>query len=286
MMKPAYLMSPVFALLVLAAMAPRSAAQERHGTIAVVRYEAKRLIVAADSRNNLGKGVGASQNDLACKVAALGKYAVFVASGLIGYDNAGPMDRMETWRATDEARRVYARLVKELGEWQDEYLDEFARSLGEVVRSRVADLARFAPLAIRTAAVAGLLTTALAATGRGKNIQVIVIQIGIEDGKVQIITPRRIGPEVCPPCALGRGEIVTEFIGLTTERARIEAERLARETSGLSDDEREVRRIIRLVDLTIRLLPDTNDVGGPIDALELRAGEPLRWVQRKSECTE
>ena len=115
-MKPACLMTPVFALLVLAAMAPRSAAQERHGTIAVVQYEAKRLIVAADSRHNLGKGVGASQNDLACKVAALGKYAFFVASGLIGYDNAGPMDRMETWRATDEARRVYARLVRERGE--------------------------------------------------------------------------------------------------------------------------------------------------------------------------
>jgi hypothetical protein len=285
-MKSAYLMSPVFALLVLATMAPRSDAQERHGTIAVVLYEAKRLIVAADSRNNLGKGVGASQNDLACKIAALGKYSVFVASGLIGYDNAGPRDRMETWRATDEARRVYTRLVRERGEWQDEYLDEFARSWGEVVQSRIVDLARFASLTVSTAADAGLLTTALVATGRGKNIQVILIQIRIEDGKIQVTTLRRIGPEVCPPCALGRGEIVTEFVGLTTERAKIEAERLARETSGLSDDEREARRIIRLVDLTIRLLPDTTDVGGPIDALKLRAGEPLRWIQRKSECSE
>jgi hypothetical protein len=285
-MKSAYLMSPVFALLVLAAMARLSEAQERHGTIAVVRYEAKRLIVAADSRNNLGKGVGASQNDLACKIAALGKYAVFVASGLIGYDKAGPRDRMETWRATDEAHSVYARLMRERGEWQDEYLDEFARSWSDVVQSRIAELARFAPLTVCTAAVDGLLTTALAATGRGKNIQVILIQIGIEDGKIQVTTLRRIGPEVCPPCALGRGEIVTEFVGLTTERARIEAGRLALETSGLSDDEREVRRIIRLVDLTIRLLPDPTDVSGPIDALELHAGKPLRWIQRKSECSE
>jgi len=279
-------MNSVFALLVVAAIAPRSVAQERHGTIVVVWYDAKRLIVAADSRNNLGKGVDASQNDLACKIAALGKYAVFVASGLTGYDNAGPGDRMETWRAIDEARRVYARLVKERGEWQDEYVDKFARSWGEVVQSRISDLATFSPLIVRMAAVDGLLTTALAATGRGKNIQVILIQISIEDGWVQMITPRRIGPEVCQPCALGRGEIVTEFVGLTTKRARIEAERLARETSGLSDDEREVRRIIRLVDLTIRLLPDTHVVGGPIDALELRAGEPLSWIQRKSECSE
>jgi hypothetical protein len=154
------------------------------------------------------------------------------------------------------------------------------------VQSRISDFATFAPLIVRTAAVAGLLTTALVATGRGKNIQVILIQIGIEDDKVQMITLRRIGSEVCQPCALGRSEIVTEFVGLTTERARTETERLARETSGLSDDEREIRRIIRLVDLTIRLLLDTDDVGGPIDALELRAGEPLRWIQRKSKCPE
>lgn len=282
-MKLAYFMSALLALLLLAAMAQRSAAQEKHGTIAVVQYKAKRLIVAADSRNNLGNGVGAQQNDLACKVAALGKYAVFVAAGLTGYDNAGPMDRMETWRATDEARGVYARLVKEHGKWRDEYLDEFARYWGEVVQSRVADLSRLAPLTVHTAAVAGLLTTALVATGRGKNIQVIVIQIGIMDGEVQMITPHRVDPKLY---TLGRGEIVAEFVGLTTERAKTEAERLARETSGVSDNEREVRRIIRLVDLTIKLLPNGNDVGGPIDALELRAGEPLRWIQRKSGCSE
>jgi hypothetical protein len=285
-MKTAHLISSVLALIVVVAIAPRSIAQERHGTIAVVLYDVKRLIIAADSRNNFGKGLGASQNDLSCKIAALGKYSVFVASGLIGYDNAGPRDQLETWRATDEARRVYARLVKKHGEWQDEYIDEFARSWGEVVQSRIADLASFAPLTVHMAAVDGLLTTALTATGHGKNIQVILIQIGNKDGKIQVTTLHRIGPEVCPPCALGRGEIVTEFVELKTERARIEAQRLSRETIGLSDDEREIRRIIRLVDLTIRLLPENTDVGGPIDALELHAGEPLRWIQRKSECPE
>jgi len=271
-------------IILLATMSSLSNAEEMHGTIAVVKYESKRLIVAADSRNNIGMDSSASYNDLACKIATLGKYAVFVASGLIGYDNAGPRDQMETWRATDEARRVYEQLMKEHGEWRDEYLDELARSWGKVVQSHIVDFDRFSPQKLHKAAVAGLLTTALVATGRGKNIQVMLVQIGIKDGKIQVINLHRIGTEVCPPCALGRGEIVTEFVGLTTERARKEAERLARETSGLSNDEREVRRIIRLVDLTIKLLPDTTDVGGPIDALELRAGKPLRWIQKKSEC--
>lgn len=89
---------------------------------------------------------------------------------------------------------------------------------------------------------------------------------------------------MCPPCALGKGEIVTEFLGLTRERAKLERERLAREIRALPEDEREIRRVIRLVDLTISLHPDRKDVGGPVDALELRAGEQVRWIQRKPEC--
>jgi len=180
-------------------------------------------------------------------------------------------------------RLLPSQITRDRGEWQDDYLDEFARSWSEVVQLHLVDLARFASLMMDAAAVAGPPTTALVATGRGKNIQVMLIQIGIEDGRIKIITPHRISPEVCPPCVPGRSEIVTEFLGLTTERARVEAERLAHETNGLSNDEREARWMIRLVDLTIKLLPDTVDVGGPIDALELRTGEPLRWIQRKSE---
>lgn len=93
-------------LLALAAASPHVGAQERRGTIAVVRYDPTRVIVAADSRHNLGKGVGTSQNDLACKVAVLGAHVVFVAAGLVGYDNNGPRDRLQTWRAADEARHA------------------------------------------------------------------------------------------------------------------------------------------------------------------------------------
>ncbi len=167
-MKTAFPLTPVnfCILLALAAASPHVGAQERHGTIAVVRYDPTRVIVAADSRHNLGQGVSASQNDLACKVATLGEHVVFVAAGLVGYDNNGPRDRLQTWRAADEARHAYADLVKQRGAWRDDRLDELAASWGEVVRSQIADFARFRPLAVRRSAVAGLLTTALIATAR------------------------------------------------------------------------------------------------------------------------
>ena len=264
-------------LLALASASRHAVAQERQGTISVVRYDPTRVIVAADSRHNFGKGVSASPNDLACKVTALGKHVVFVAAGLVGYDNKGPRDRLHTWRAEDEARHVYANLMKQGGIWEDNRLVELSASWGDVVRSHIADFARFSPLAVRNSAVAGLLTTALIATARGKNAHVALVQIAFDaNDRVYVITPRRI--------RLGKGQIVTEFLELRSERAKIEAGRFAREVHGLSEDEREVRRVIRLVDLTIRLHPDRNDVGGPVDALELRGGEPVRWIQRKPEC--
>src|SRR6267143_2936117 len=174
MMKTAFPLNPLNLgiLLILVAWSPHVAAQERHGTIAVVRYDPTRVIVAADSRHNLREGIGATQNDLACKVAALGEHVVFVAAGLVGYDNKGPRDRLRAWRADNEARRVYADLTKQRGEWQDDHLEELAASWGDAVRSHIVDLARFRPHAVRAFAVDGLLTSALIATGRGNNVQV------------------------------------------------------------------------------------------------------------------
>ena len=83
-------------LLILSAWSPHIDAQELHGTIAVVRYDSTRVIVAADSRHKLVKGVDTFQNDLACKIAALGEHVVFVAAGLDGYDNQGPRDSLLT----------------------------------------------------------------------------------------------------------------------------------------------------------------------------------------------
>lgn len=255
-----------------------------HGTIAVVKYEKQRLIMAADSRHNFRDGAGSYNSDTACKIAALGEHAAFVSSGFVGYDNAGPQDQIATWRAIDDARSYFAQIVEKRGKWKDEYLEELAMSIGSSLVTRVTELARYAPITVHRAAVGNLLTTALLATSRGKNITVVVVQVGVDEHqRVQLIPPRRITPEVCPPCALGRGEVVTELLGLNTERARVEMGRLQRELAEIPDAEREIRRITRLVELSIAWLPDDAGVGGPVDVLELRAGKQVRWIQRKPQ---
>jgi hypothetical protein len=259
--------------------------QAVHGTIAVVKYETQRLVIAADSRHNFGKGAGSYRNDTACKIAALGEHAAFVSSGLVGYDNAGPRDQLATWRATDDARSHFAQIVEDRGEWKDEYLDALAISIGTSLVAHITELGRYSPATIQSATVGNLLTTALLATGRGDNITAAVVQVGVNEHKrAQLLSQRRITPAVCPPCALGRGEVVTEILGLSTQRARVEMNRLKRELAEIPDTEREIRRITRLVELSVAWLPDNAGVGGPVDVLEVRAGKSARWIQRKPQC--
>ena len=71
---------------------------------------------------------------------------------------------------------------------------------------------------------------------------------------------------------------------MTSPRARADAERWARETKGLAEYERDICGAIRPVNLTIAYHPNSNDVGGPVDALELRAAVQVHWIQRKPEC--
>jgi len=277
----------IIQLLILAAWSPQVAAQERYGTIAVVHYAPTQIIIAADSRNNTLKGGHTSYNDLACKVTALGKYVAFVAAGLIGYDNAGPKDLLQTWRAGIEAQRVYGELTKQRGAWQDGYLDELAKRWGDAVLPRIMSYVRLNPLSIHASAADGVLTTALIATGQGKNIQVSIIQLAIDgDNRVRVIPPRRISPDECPPCAIGKGEIVTELFARKTERAKTEMDILIQEASRLPEGKRTIHWVIRLAELTTHLHSDKSAVGGPIDALELHAGEPIHWIQRKPECLE
>jgi hypothetical protein len=273
-----------FLSLILAAVVR---AQDRHGTIAVVRYRDTRVTIAADSRTNLGWDAAHVVKDDECKLTNLGEYAVFVASGFTGYDNNGPRDRLASWRATSEARRVFSELLARDPVWLDSRLDELAMAWGKAVQSKTIELAQYNPSAVRRSAVNGLLTTAFVASGRRSIISAAVVQLGIDArGSIELLPIRRITPEVCPPCALGRGEIVTEFLEVKSERARAESQRFARETKGLPETELDKRLVTRLVDLTIRLLPDQAEVGGPIDVLQLDAGKGIRWNARKPTCPE
>ena len=76
-----------------------------------------------------------AQNDVECKIAALGKNMIFVSTGVGGYDSGDPRSPVPSWRSADEARRVYDRLSNNGAHHPSvaEVAREWSRRLGKLV---------------------------------------------------------------------------------------------------------------------------------------------------------
>jgi len=83
-------------------------------------------------------------------------------------------------------------------------------------------------------------------------------------------------------CAIGETEIVEEFDGLTSQRAREEVATW-KPSNTFAPSDYDLLRTARLVDLTIAYHQGI-DVGGPIDAVQLNRDGSLRWFPRKENC--
>jgi hypothetical protein len=267
-------------------------AQTKLGTIAVVRYTDAKIIIAADSRHTLGKDKTSKHDDYGCKIAALGRHIVMVTAGFAGYNAASANDQIPTWGASELAHQAY-RESKNASKHRRDHdisLRDVAARWGELVRAHIAALQKVNARSVTNAQEAGLLTTAIfAGTDTNRGLTVLLVQIKIAPemgGGIQVEGPKLITPSVCPPCALGKTSIFLEFFERRTTRAREEARRWQKIISTHSVSEADRMSVIRLVELTISLASDSDrdSVGGPIDAVELRRGEAVTWIQRKSQC--
>lgn len=257
------------------------------GTVAVVYYTSGKLIIAADSRAQLDGGDATVHEDNECKVAALGDKIVFVAAGFTGYDRNGPADKLATWRASGEAHEAFSDVLTQLQNKANKSLVALiAARWGERVRSHIADLYAIRPKAITDSLFEGLLTTALfSGADADGHLTVLIVQLRLGTGGIEVVGPKEVAANGCPPCSLGRGSILFEFFNKTTERARDEAARWEIRKRQLSTTEFDRLWTIRFVDLTILLYPDPREVGGFIDALELTP-KGVTWIQRKDSCPE
>ncbi len=82
-------------------------------------------------------------------------------------------------------------------------------------------------------------------------------------------------------CAIGEVEVEQEFVNLTSERAKKEAKKWKPPKNSKPADY-DILRAMRLVDLTIQY--HGNDVGGPIDAVEMDKDGSVRWFAIKENC--
>ncbi|MHB8412979.1 MAG: hypothetical protein ACYDDI_13680 [Candidatus Acidiferrales bacterium] len=72
--------------------------------------------------------------------------------------------------------------------------------------------------------------------------------------------------------SIGMPEIVNEFSTQSTARAKKEKEQWQLKNKSFSEEERDISRIIRFVQLTIDLHPEKWKIGGQIDTVEIKRG--------------
>jgi hypothetical protein len=278
-MRPFLLLSFAFGLVYPAAP------QIKHGTVGVIYFTQQKISAAADSRGIIDQNT--PPDDAVCKLAALGGDVVFVSAGAIRNTSQDPL--LPSWDNLVEARSAYESVVT-----------RYSRSRGHV--REIADewnkriTANFNVLAQRNASAfagaadpVGGLTYAMLA---GRDATGNLILFGVTISTVLPVQPESrangiVVQAACPHhgfCAIGVTEIVTEFADQTSERARKEAitwkpPKTSRTT------ERDLLRTIRMVELTIDH-HSGNDVGGPIDSVQLDRHGPARWHQLKPNCTE
>jgi len=81
----------------------------------------------------------------------------------------------------------------------------------------------------------------------------------------------------------GRNETALEVISGASEFGRSELKKWEKTQNEFPQQDRDVRWAMKLVELTIAFNPHREDVGGPIDGLEITRNG-IRWVQCKQKC--
>ncbi len=255
--------------------------QIERGSVGIVYFSDSKIAVAADSR---GTWINKSRDDKQCKVTALGKRTVFIATGFSGYRNDGNLgDAVPTWSNESEAHRAYDR-IKSRPQGAD-FVTVLANEWAKQVVKYVDLIYRAQPQNLLGSTENGLLTIALfgGVTNEG-HLVMRQIRIEVNPSKSPFISFETNPQPPCHPvCILGKSAIALEILANETARARKENSRWVAELQKIPAADKIVSSNIRLVQLT-EMYDGTSDVGGPIDALDLSPSDGVRWIQRKPNC--
>jgi hypothetical protein len=269
-------------ILILFLNLPGASAQVKSGTIIVIGYSKQKVVVAADSREELKPGV---YHDDACKITALNDKIIFLASGRTSDVTGG----IRGWDSIREAKTA----------------------LADVLHEPTADGAGFIPrLAVRWASLIGL---NIAQHLRPEE------ELSLNDGQIYVdgtffglnrereiegayerlrYTRALHSIQAHPPDVVslpdqmmysavgGERDIALEFKEGKTERAQREAKSTVIKARNWSPADSDALMAKRLVELTIQYTLHPDHVGGDIDVAELSPKSGVRWIYRKPNCKE
>lgn len=246
------------------------------GTVVVFRILPDRVIVAADSKAIRDNGPPRYTD---CKISAFRERVVFASTGHQGYVYRRFPDTLRTWSNISEARNA----VRHFG--AIESANARAKALGdswvESIRDLWQSLANVHLDYVKSQARDGVICSVLFAAADELNVAVVVHQVVLRGHRIEVTSPDIRGCAI-DQCVFGP-PVASEYVGLTSERAR--AETWSASTELLARTSKEMLKAVRLVDLTIAY-DETEVVGPPIDALDLRASGTVQWFQRKYACAE
>lgn len=266
-------------LIAIALLIPsRALAQFQHGTIVVVYYAKNKIIFAADSSVvNFENMPNKNLPDVDCKIATPDAKIIFASAGAMGFQSPSPLEPVQSYTNVEEFRKAYEqapatnRVFAAATLWQNSIISHLEAALF------------YHPDApLPTTQLPDALIAGLADDG---SLLLLSSNIEFNGLTYSAAPPTRV---TCPDsyCAIGETKIVDEFtapIAERSERAKKEA-RDWRPPKRSKPADYDIRKTMRLVELTIMYPPIPGTVGPPIDAVQLDKSGKVHWFSNKKGC--
>jgi hypothetical protein len=287
-------------LAVLCLLLPASAwTQIRSGSIVVMSRSRQKVIIAADSRVNLGNG---KYEDSYCKITALSDNLIFAATGIVG-DSSYLLPENLRFGATEEARKAFVSYSQAPEDFLDlgkvgtiaskwgAAMSEHFRKAADASPASFQEWRKRIDLSHESAFIVGLFA-GLEPDGQisvySVNVDFVEPQKGFLPTEPYFLRSTPIPDEAPNDFSLtqvfGMPEIYDEINAGKTDRAKQEI-RQRHYLEMTSFPEVFARsQVIRMIDLTIAYHPKQEFVGGKIDAVELPSSGKVTWLQRKENC--
>jgi hypothetical protein len=263
-----------------AVLASIGASATADGTTIVVGFSKDKVVIAAESRAGDEDRL---YNDNACKITALNDRLLFTVSGRYIDRTHGVLG----WDAAEQAKTAFSRVSKLPLEF---YLAVDVASIWqELLAQNISDHIRATELASLEPNRIYVDGWFLGLSPMG-NIQAAYARIATLAG---VYPPRLYSPPVVEGEVLdamrftvqgeGRAQFV-EFLNDTSARAKAERSNTIRLSRTWPPEEADARMAMRLVELLVKYADHPEDVGGPVDAVELKKSGTIHWIQRKPNC--
>lgn len=271
--------SPIFCL------SHPAVSQVQHGSVGVVYYTKNKIVVAADSRvSSSGGGAIVPSNDNECKVVALDGDVVFVSTNMVRV--LGSL-LVPGWDNNSMIRAAYAK-IRGVNSGVRGHLADVAEEWSAMAAANFNAMARFQPHIFRqmTSDVGDEAFTIAYIGGADGSGNLVLFGMDVIPNSFHTAAVGRVGPiPACSHhnfCAIGVTDIVVEFADTSSDRAKREAAEW-KPPKGTPPIDYDAIKTMRMVELTIQHRTG-NDVGGPVDAVQLNRDGSIRWYARKKNC--